>query len=278
VKALPAIKRKEARQKNQEIESKVAELENEWSKKWEGSRLPDRPDEGVQQTTPKGSLKPLGKSKKAEPAPKPTTTTKPTVPSESADAGYVKGVKEAKNVTDEQAQEYAKNAIRKYVQRGDSIGSLKQGQGGGTLPGFHGSYNIGGFIDDKRVTTDNIIIELADGRVYKYKLKDIYNSVKNERTENTKPAKSPEVKTEKPKATENVKPASSGTTYKLRYPETKELPKNMQEKMPIDQKEFQKSGKQKPKQTNKVTKREANELLGIETIFRRTDVKELLRS
>lgn len=83
----------------------------------------------------------------------------------------------AQAVTDAGALEEAHKLIRAYVNRGDTVQQLKAGQEGVSSNGI--SADIGGFLDGKS-NSNNIIVKLDDGRIYKYSLKAIYDSVKSE--------------------------------------------------------------------------------------------------
>ena len=68
--------------------------------------------------------------------------------------------------------------IRGYVERGDTIESLKAGQMGCTLGDFEGWGNIGGYVKDKRYNTDNMLIKLSDDRMFIFKLKEVIDNIK----------------------------------------------------------------------------------------------------
>jgi len=77
------------------------------------------------------------------------------------------------------SKDAAKNLIRVYVVRGDSIESLKAGQGGCACDEFRGS--IGGYVNGKRISTDNIIIDRVGKEdltpPHIYNLKAIYEEI-----------------------------------------------------------------------------------------------------
>lgn len=156
-----------------ELVAQQAAMEESFVKKWKGK---DAADDAIGQ-----EQKPVKAKSKDPLASTPEVINKERLgESEASDNQYRKAsYEEAKTMTDDDAVEVAKNAIRKYVERGDSIGDLKSGQGGGTSKGGHQS--IGGYINGKRISTDYMVVELDDGRVYKYKLKDIYDSVAAEK-------------------------------------------------------------------------------------------------
>lgn len=66
--------------------------------------------------------------------------------------------------------------IKAYVLRGDSIDSLKRGQGGMGVK--EGSASISGYLDGKRYSTDKIVVELKDGTREVFDLKKVYNDIK----------------------------------------------------------------------------------------------------
>lgn len=78
----------------------------------------------------------------------------------------------------------ARRLIEVYVRRGDSIASLKAGQGGASSPNSY-SAMIGGWVDGKRYSTDHLIVQrdMEGNEVNKvYKLKYVYDLIKGEQS------------------------------------------------------------------------------------------------
>lgn len=77
----------------------------------------------------------------------------------------------------------AKDLIRAYVERGDTIESLRLGQMG--FAGDGTMVSIGGYVDGKKIGTDKIVIEKIGGKVVNkvIPLKQIFDQIKSEKTE-----------------------------------------------------------------------------------------------
>lgn len=80
------------------------------------------------------------------------------------------------------AQDLAIKLIKVYVERGDTIASLKAGYGGYGCTEF--SASIGGYLNGKAVTNDYIIVSRINNEecAYTFKLEDIYNLIKIKQT------------------------------------------------------------------------------------------------
>lgn len=79
------------------------------------------------------------------------------------------------------AKKAAIRLIYKYVQRGDSIESLRQSGMGEVIPGPEGyDVAIGGYINGKYISPEWIVINELNGRPYhtKFKLADICTSIR----------------------------------------------------------------------------------------------------
>lgn len=83
------------------------------------------------------------------------------------------------HLTSNDAYNLAKDMIRVYVERGDTVQDLKSGSMGCTLGDFVGFGSIGGLMSKKKWNTDNIFIKLNDGREFIFKLKAVFNDIKN---------------------------------------------------------------------------------------------------
>ena len=83
------------------------------------------------------------------------------------------------NLTRNDAYNLAKEMIRVYVERGDTVQDLKSGSMGCTLGNFIGHGSIGGLMSEKKWNTDNIFINFNDGREFIFKLKAVFDDVKN---------------------------------------------------------------------------------------------------
>lgn len=83
-------------------------------------------------------------------------------------------------------REVAKDFIRAYVARGDSLKSLRDGQMGESNKDGH-SISIGGYINGKKISTDKIVVEQINGKKlktpYVVSLREVYAELKD------KPAK-----------------------------------------------------------------------------------------
>lgn len=80
------------------------------------------------------------------------------------------------------AQDVAIKLIKAYVERGDSIESLKAGYGGYFCTEFGAS--IGGYLDGNSISNDYIIVDRVNNQKcsYTFKLIDIYNLIKIKQT------------------------------------------------------------------------------------------------
>ena len=94
----------------------------------------------------------------------------------------IRGIELSKKLTKQDAFDLAKNMIRVYVERGDSIQDLKSGQMGRTLGEFIGHGSIGHHINEKWYDTNNLVITFADERYFIFKLKDVFDSIKSKQT------------------------------------------------------------------------------------------------
>jgi len=204
--------------------------------------------------------------------------------SEKSDNKYVKeSFAEAKSMTDADALDVAKDAIRSYVNRGDTIQQLKSGQGGGSARG--GFQTIGGYIDGKHVGTDNMVVKLDDGRIYKYKLQAVYDSIVAEGgvTLTKKGAVKPVVRKTKAPVESKTTPKKGSvkklgkTDIEIKYPKKiDELPEKMKETAE-GSKELYKGGKE-----DELTQRQADLVVSIDdgtasNKLRRTDIKTILK-
>jgi hypothetical protein len=80
------------------------------------------------------------------------------------------------------ARGLAKKLIRYYVERGDTIKQLKDGQGGSSSMEY--SASIGGYINGKRISTDKIIVTRVAGKDVEeiFSLKEIFDEITAEKT------------------------------------------------------------------------------------------------
>lgn len=110
------------------------------------------------------------------------------------------GIAVASTLSNAQIREMAKDVMRDYVLRGDSLESFTQQ--GSTLPAWSGQFSIGGYVDGKSVGNNTVVMEMADGRVIRFDKKELYEEIKEE-SKKSKPPKTQKevVKEEKKKET-----------------------------------------------------------------------------
>lgn len=96
----------------------------------------------------------------------------------------IKGEEIARKMTSLDVYKLAIDMIKGEVERGDTIEQIKAGQMGRTLGEFVGFGSIGGFSvgDFKRYNSDYICIKLQDDREFIYKLKQVFDEIKNKQT------------------------------------------------------------------------------------------------
>ncbi|MFZ2881571.1 MAG: hypothetical protein WA019_00705, partial [Candidatus Moraniibacteriota bacterium] len=122
----------------------------------------------------------------------------------------------------------AKDLIREYVLRGDTIGQMRSGGLG--VSGGGNSASIGGYLNGKKISNENIIVEKLNGKVVNevFPLKRIFEEIKNEKQpktpvkkEMTSPNALETTKTEPPVTEQPTKQAQTVVTDPIRVEEIK---------------------------------------------------------
>lgn len=90
------------------------------------------------------------------------------------------GMRFASEMTEQQARDMAIDIIRPYAQRGDDIKDFKGSGYGQTLKYFAGDFSIGGYVDSKRVSNNTVLMQLGDGRVFRFDLQELWNEAKSD--------------------------------------------------------------------------------------------------
>ena len=85
--------------------------------------------------------------------------------------------KQKYNVID--AYDLAKEMIKVYVERGDTIQELKSGRMGCTLGDHDGFGSIGSLYGQKERNTDYIVIVFGNKQEFDFRLKDMFNDIKS---------------------------------------------------------------------------------------------------
>lgn len=129
---------------------------------------PTTPDPNTVVIGQDGQIKP-NEPTVVEPAQTPATADPATSVQEPPH--ITKGRELAAKMDDTSIRELVSKSI---VSQGAKLEDVKKGQGGGTLGDFVGSYSVGGYIDGKRVNTNTVVVNMADGRVIKYPLKSFF--------------------------------------------------------------------------------------------------------
>jgi hypothetical protein len=132
---------------------------------------------------------------------------------------------------------------KRLLSHGKNADDVSRGQGGGTFGNFEGNYTVGGYVKGKKITNKEVAVELADGRVFKYKIADFYKGKKAETVTAPKTSETGAVTSQPPTASK-VAPKPVATTKKpATDPESKII-------NPIDTKL---APKEKVKQLQKLT-------------------------
>lgn len=91
-----------------------------------------------------------------------------------------KGIKLSRSIDEAEARRMAINMISPYAQRGDDYEGFLSGQMGATLRDFTGWASLGGYVNGKKVKRDDLTVSLADGRVFTFKAKELWEEAKIE--------------------------------------------------------------------------------------------------
>lgn len=89
-----------------------------------------------------------------------------------------KGIELAKDIRSQEAKNMAREVVKPYLKEGAE--QFIKTQYVQTLPDFVGSFQAGGYINGKKIKRGNAVIELADGRVFEYKVQDLFDEAKDE--------------------------------------------------------------------------------------------------
>lgn len=106
-------------------------------------------------------------------------------------SGALSNMPMSKPETSTNAKTIAIDFIKDYVERGDTLKSLKDGQGGSSSSEY--SVSIGGYANKKRVSSDKIVVTRMNGKDLAipkiFSLKELYDEIKSQSVKTAEPEK-----------------------------------------------------------------------------------------